>query len=415
MKRFLLFFLFATTLLIAQPLQSASAAMLTVNTLDDTNDGFCDAVHCSLREAILYAYTGDTIDFSVTGTIVLDGAHLHIDKSLTIAGPGETVLTISANSTSPSKKSRIFHIYSDSSSLDIDISGLSIANGYASTLGGGIYNQGENLKITNCKIYNNSAKNGGGGIYNNGTLDFSFNTLSDNSTTGGAGGGIYNEGMLNINSSTISGNSAISGAGGGAINHGTMIVDNSTIFDNHADSNRYWGGGIGNEGTLTLIHTTLSANSADSSGAGLRHKGDSLTLANSIIANSIGTGDCQSDTAITDGGYNLIEGTGGEACDLSDGINGNIIGFSPLLADDLDDYGGPTLTLSILFDSSPAWDAIPDGVNGCVAGSSLDQRSEVRAGGTDNTGFSACDIGSFEYGSGAGFTLNKIFLPVLLK
>ena len=162
----------------------------------------------------------------------------------------------------------------------------------------------------------------------------------------------------------------------------------------------------------------MSANSADSSGAGLRHKGDGeLALVNTIIANNIGAGDCQKDpdSPLTDGGYNLIEGTGDFACDLVNGSNGNIIGSDPILADTLGDYGGPTRTLAILFASSPAWDAIPDGVNGCLAGVSTDQRGEVRAGGTTETGSTACDIGAFEYGSGAGYELNKIFLPITVK
>jgi len=418
MKKLFIFFFLVAALFIAHPLQSVSAATQTVNTLDDTDDGICDATHCSLREAIHYATAGDTIDFSVTGTLMLSGTELSIDKSLTIAGPGENLLTISANTASPSNASRVIYVHSDSSTLVVSISGLSITNGYGSTgQGGGIYNDGENLTITNCLISHNSSKKEGGGIHNNGILTIDYSTIASNATTGGAGGGIHNEGTLVINNSSVSGNSAVGGPGGGVFNAGTMTIDNSTIFDNHADSNRYWGGGIGNEGALTITNSTISANSADSSGAGLRHKGDSLTLANTLIANNIGAGDCQKDESsiFIDEGYNLIEGTGNFACDLIDGVNGNIIGQDPALANDLGDYGGPTPTLPILFSSSPAWDAIPDGVNNCHAGNSTDQRGEVRAGGTDSTGYFACDIGAFEFGSGEGFTLNLIFLPLTIK
>jgi len=423
MKKLLPLIFLIVAFLIAQPAQSVSADTQTVNALDDVDDTSCDASHCSLREAVLYASPGDTIDFSVnlSGTIELDGDPLTIDKNLTIDGPGAAILAISGNTTSPSKKSRIFHVFSETNDLDVIISGLSITNGDASNLsGGGVYNEGENLTILNCILDNNSATEGGG-IYNSGNLTIGYTTISNNTSTGGSGGGIYNAGILDLNNSTIAGNSAVSGAGGGAYNEGAMTVDNSTFFDNHADSNRYWGGGIGNRGTLTLTNSTLSANSADSSGAGLRHKGagSNLTLANTIIANNTGAGDCQKDgdetDPITDGGYNLIEGTGNFACDLIDGVNGNIIGKDPALAKGLGDYGGPTPTLPILFISSPAQDAIPNGVNGCTAGVSTDQRGEIRAGGTDTNGYLACDIGAFEFASGAGYEFDQVLLPLLLR
>ena len=147
MKKLLTLILLSVILLgVASPFQSVSAGTLTVNAIDDTDDGHCDATHCSLREALHYAATGNTIDFSITGTIMLDGTQLTIDKSLSIAGPGKDLLTISANTTNPSKKSRVFEIYSESSSLDVSISGLSISNGIASTggddFGGGIYIEG---------------------------------------------------------------------------------------------------------------------------------------------------------------------------------------------------------------------------------------------------------------------------------
>jgi len=428
MKKLLTLILLSAILLSAYPFRSVSAGMLTVNALDDSDDGTCDATHCSLREALHYAAAGDTIDFIVSGTIMLDGNELIIDKSLTLAGPGIDQLTISANTSSPSKKSRVFYIYSASGNLDVSISGLSIANGNIGTFGGGIYNDGENLTITNCLILENIATKGGGGIYNIGSLTISYSTISNNLSTVGPGGGINNGGVITTTNtgtlylvnSTISGNSAVGGAGGGIYNTGTATIDNSTLFDNHADSNRYWGGGIGNYGTLSVSRTTISGNSAHLSGAGLRHKlndnnSSSLTLSNTIIANNTGAGDCQSETPINDGGYNLIKGTGGDACDLINGSNGNIIGFDPLLDDELGDYGGSTLTLPILFLGSPAKDAIPDGVNGCEAGVSLDQRGEVRGGGTSSTGYAACDIGAFEYGSGEGPAVNEIFLPLVNK
>ena len=52
-----------------------TSPILSVTTTLDTNDGVCSYLDCSLREAIAAAESGDTIDFCVTGTIVLTGGH----------------------------------------------------------------------------------------------------------------------------------------------------------------------------------------------------------------------------------------------------------------------------------------------------------------------------------------------------
>src|SRR4051812_17599050 len=51
----------------------------------------------SLREAIQSAAAGDTIQFApgLTGQIALNGGELLLDKKVTIAGPGSTLLSIS--------------------------------------------------------------------------------------------------------------------------------------------------------------------------------------------------------------------------------------------------------------------------------------------------------------------------------
>ena len=79
---------------------------------------------------------------------------------------------------------------------------------------------------------------------------------------------------------------------------------------------------------------------------------------------------------------NLIEGP--DACSLTDGVNGNIIGQDPKL-DALADNGGATQTMA-LGAGSPAIDT---GKNtGCPA---TDQRGVARPVGT------GCDIGAYEH------------------
>ena len=111
--------------------QPVHAAALTVTNLNDSGPG-------SLRQAITDAASGDTITFSVTGTILLTSGKLVLNKSLTITGPAEGQLIISGNPIS-----RIFYL--PSSAMTFDIRNLTIANGRTGDKGGGILNFSSNL------------------------------------------------------------------------------------------------------------------------------------------------------------------------------------------------------------------------------------------------------------------------------
>src|SRR4051812_3277681 len=73
---------------------SAQAATRTVTSLAD------DGTAGTLRSQIAASTSGDTINFSVTGTISLLQAQgrLSINKDLTISGPGASALTVSPTS-----------------------------------------------------------------------------------------------------------------------------------------------------------------------------------------------------------------------------------------------------------------------------------------------------------------------------
>ena len=72
------------------------AATFTVTNNNNTGAG-------SLRDAVAQSNTSpgpDTIDFAVTGTIVLTTGQMNINGPLTIVGPGAGSLTIDANANS---------------------------------------------------------------------------------------------------------------------------------------------------------------------------------------------------------------------------------------------------------------------------------------------------------------------------
>src|SRR5438876_8223193 len=84
--------LFVITLLFAAlaSVQNLHAATITVTSTADSGAG-------SLRAALASASDGDTIDFSVTGTITLTSGELLVGKSVTISGPGAANLAVNGN------------------------------------------------------------------------------------------------------------------------------------------------------------------------------------------------------------------------------------------------------------------------------------------------------------------------------
>jgi CSLREA domain-containing protein len=126
----------------ANPVQ---AATLTVDTLLDENDHSCSDGDCSLRDAVEVSSPGDTINFSVTGTITLNGTYIHIDKDLIISGPGASNLTIDGDDSS--------QVFSIAQFVSITISDLTFTGGNY-LYGGAISNSGE-LTVNNCVFTGN--------------------------------------------------------------------------------------------------------------------------------------------------------------------------------------------------------------------------------------------------------------------
>jgi hypothetical protein len=219
--------------------------------------------------------------------------------------------------------------------------------------GGGIYNSGGTLTITNSSVSQNQA----------GTSD---------PIPGGSGGGISNSGTLTIINSTIDSNGcAISG--GGIANYGTLTFTNSTVSDNYAYGQHDgipWGHGGGIVGGVAFNNSTLSGNSANLSAGGIEGSGTimnstisgnnnggisvngTLEIGNTILkAGASGPNISNHGGTITSAGYNVSsDNGGGYLMGPGDQIN-----TDPMLGS-LQDNGGPTFTHALL-PGSPAIDA----------------------------------------------------------
>jgi YVTN family beta-propeller protein len=368
----------------SQPVRVAITPTTNVTSLaDDGSPG-------TLRYAIANANAGDTITFSVTGTITLTQGELELSKNVTIRGPGVANLAISGN--------HAYTVFQIDSGVSVSISGVTMQDGLGDVNGGDAANYGT-LTASDCTLLVSTPSNGnGGGLYNAGTANVTKCTFAGNPNFGVAayGGGIYNSGTLTVTSSTFE-NLNVGGAGGGIdANSGTVTVINSTFWQNTGNV----GGAISSGANLSVVNSTLAGNGADQGGgiyAGNAGAGPT-TIKNTLLAgnhSSIG-GNCKGETfpavGIVSDGYNLSDDV---SCDdfltATGDLNNTPAQLDP---NGLKDYGGFTFTVA-LQSTSPAVDAIPqNSTNYCtdIAGNPIttDQRGVARPQGAQ------CDIGAYE-------------------
>lgn len=421
---------------------AASAANFTVTNLNDAGLG-------SLRQAIADANAApgaDTITFAagLSGSITLTTGQLTVTDSVTIQGPGSNVLTVSGNNAS-----RVLELYSGLALLDITISGLTIAHGFASTGagianfdeiltlddvtladnhatsdGGALWLDGFSMVVTvrNSVITGNTAGQDGGGVYvedTGGPMLFQ-NTVISNNQAGRHGGGIYfydPDQSITIDSSTISGN--VAGQRGGGIylygtDGGSFTIRNSTISGNQAQR----GGGIylydprhpvaienstisGNTATLgnggglnvnshnglRLTHVTVAGNTASGQGGGFFHDGGTTTLVNALFAGNSAASPADGHDIFNNATLNAQNSLiqNAPAGTINGTNTANLLAVAPLLGP-LANNGGPTLTQALLV-GSPAINA---GTGSGVL--TTDQRGT----GFARTSGAAPDIGAFE-------------------
>jgi hypothetical protein len=270
----------------------------------------------SLRQAIANAnaFPGpDTITFTVSG--VINDANLIITDTLTIEGSGITLdngYSISGTSVS---------LMRIPAGATVTINNMTFSRGWSvGGLGGSINNNGSTVTINNSTFTLSRAGNGSSGIgygalhnSNAGTMIVNNSVFIDNFgylTSPAYGSAITNRqsSSLTINNSVFLSNQATYGGAIASIDGGgSVYIANSTFSANEGQGTIYVDGG-----TLTLVNSTLS----DGSNIGIQHVSGTVTVNNSIVANSGGGSDCAGSITAN---YSLIETTAG--CTISGGNN----------------------------------------------------------------------------------------------
>ena len=324
----------------------SEGATFIVNSTADTNDGTCNSLNCTLREAINAANAAagaDIISFEVGGTIVLTSTLPQITDAagLTIGATPRRV-TISGNGA--------VGILEIATGARLTLQGLTLVHGFSTGNGGAIRALGP-LAATDCTFSENHAAFGGA-IYNSiGSNEWSVTrcTFYQNLATSG-GGAIHNgTGNCNIRNSTFVGNTA---PNGGALENGSgwsLIVYYSTVSGNEAPS----GGSVYNGSGFCALHST-------------------------IVANAVSGVNCTGE--IYNSGHNLDSGG---SCGWSSS-NSSMSDTAPMLRP-LANYAGPTDTMLPNY-FSPAIDA--GNPADCPT---TDQRGIPRPFGA------TCDIGAVEF------------------
>ena len=368
-------------------------------------DGLCASASgaCTLRAALAEA-NARPARYLITlpaGKYDVRLGELVVGDLTTVSGvnPDETVI-------SPKGRGRAFSVVDGATATITD---LMIRNGGSVDAGGAIANYGtltldgvtlkDNVLIDGIggAVYNSGTLNvlrstverskafAGGGIFNDGgTVTVTDTTIARNHTRDGGGGGIYNSGTLTVSNSIFWKNRARLGFGGGGIyNPGTADLVNVTFSFNRARLT--FGGAINNDGAMVLTNVTLSDNQAAHGSGGLVNNGvDSLH--NTVITRSFThhTYDNCYGNDVLSLGHNVENGT---TCHLG-GPNdmSNTDAMLLLLKND----GGPTKTRP-LSPHSPLVDAGDN--DGCP---SMDQRHEPRPVDGNGDHNAVCDIGAYE-------------------
>ena len=226
------------------------------------------------------------VDAATEGDILILKAgtyseNIVIQKSLTIIGAGPGLTIINGNTGMAQNEGGVINVTKPfphaSYAPNVTLVGMTITQGTAN-YGGGIFNGGGDLTLSQVSITNNIASFSGGGIYNQeGTVITNGSFVAENTVKVGAG--VMNDGGTFVmnDGSSITGNTA--DIGGGLVNiQGTLVMNNgSSITDNSAT---YDGGGIYSYfySTITLNGGTITGNTAETGIGGGIYTDSSSTI-----------------------------------------------------------------------------------------------------------------------------------------
>ena len=229
---------------------------------------------------------------------------VYISKTLTLRGGYTTTNWITSDpDTNPTildaqGGGRVVYI---PSGYTVTLTSLTLTGGDSSQggvvdYGGGLYNTGSTVTISNSQILTNTAGSRGGGIYNtsgSSVLTLTNSLLRGNSSGGFGGGGLHNRssGSATVDNSTIISNTATTGGGIYNSSSNGLTVMNSSIISNTATGSAGGGGLYQEDSTswMTVISSTIRGNQATGSpgtGGGIVNVLGQLDMINSNVANN---------------------------------------------------------------------------------------------------------------------------------
>ena len=280
-KTFIPLLLISLALLIS--LSTVSANEIYVNTTgnDTSGSGTADNPYLTIQTGINNTEANGTIhiaDGQYSGT---NNTNITISKNLNIIGQSQENTIINGTN--------INQIFIITYGTTVTLENLTLTNGYSTTYGGAIYNQGD-LTVTNCTFTNNTAEMGGAiNNYNYGagsaTCTITDSTFTNN-TANHFGGAInnnnYNEddhgdGSANcsVTGSTFTNNTANYGGAINNYNYGvgsaTCTVTGSTFTNNTAilDGGAIFNYNVEGSANCTITESTFTNNTANHFGGAI--------------------------------------------------------------------------------------------------------------------------------------------------
>ncbi len=298
----------------------ALLSTLTVTSPADSGPG-------TLRDRFAAAVSGDTINFApslVGQTITLTtGPVVDAGKSLTLAGPGASKLTISGNDSS---RVLVFTTGDDpgaSASIDVSISGLTLAHGKNASSGGALFTFGANVTLKDSVIRDSHSDFAGGGFDARAPFSPSgvpansvaiVNTEFVNNSAGFLGGAYEGFGVTaSISGSLFRGNSAPNLAGGVVVGGASLSVADSTFLDNVGGGIGHFAGFAPGSDRLDVSNSTFTGNTkASGFGGAIYDTGGTTTITGSTFTDNV-----SSDPYFSQGGAVAIIGGGDASVDRS--------------------------------------------------------------------------------------------------